>query len=923
MSGLATLVAAALEPADLDALMADMAQDDEAANTTRSVEDEAAGMEVVAQDAEEFGDNAKAHGWHGWAGSMARRFRRFLVSHGERLGYDEEAGPTLDVVRRFMDWCLAGYARLNFSCVGRKADADAYYALHLPYTLAQRCFPMLELGGWVGLERLELKAKAEPFKAEILAYWKRLKESRDDVEALGRSLQKTKWDDRFYFMAQDFVYEQVERRPNWAALHLALMGFVRTTCNRSGAMGKDWYDRAGLTRLWLGRNVLSVGDFMFDTQLFEITVPVPQGASASAAEAARRLDGESGGASGASGGGDATTDDAGDAEESALTQIVEQVLRGEVDVQRIKKHYHELYMYCSSMTADTVEAARRAVNLMLVYLWRRGVFAVQYLGMSDEAVLEAMRARAHGYAGGMPAGALISSNEAWRRWWAGERGYLAPVADAQLRAVRAAALAEAQSALCIVGAAATPVEELRARQRALKAAMALPEAHDVRREPLFVEVASSGRFGAAEMRAEQIGKGFAAIHDALGGRPFGGGLNSVRRNGIVGLREGCERAGRDLNNVKKAVNHHGASGTQVIDVFYDDSTASLDLGALLMQREMQSMESLKCLAVARLPELAQVRVFEDVALGDDVRVLVYEKDPQRLQLLELVGKARERLERLDELVAHEAAVVGAPPGEARVAAAAARSPGAVGVAGAAGAAGAVGPQRDVAGGASEPAEPQSAAKLTAARQRQADSLAALTRRLRLLEGRLRHATVVTKRWELYESHMATFDSLDEATLRARAVVVDRRGVELASMVAQFSSPGPDRRVPPYVSAARRASRAAAATPEAQEARRVARRDAAKRLRPTESGGAGAATAAKRPRRGRLVEARVCMGEGGRVQLRLQPTVDRRVMAALAAPGSAAAFSSVRLRLRGSERALDGAGIAHVRNRAERAARVRI
>ena len=56
MSSLATLVAAALEPSDLGVLMADMAQDDEAANTTRSVEDEAAGMEVVAQDAEEFGD---------------------------------------------------------------------------------------------------------------------------------------------------------------------------------------------------------------------------------------------------------------------------------------------------------------------------------------------------------------------------------------------------------------------------------------------------------------------------------------------------------------------------------------------------------------------------------------------------------------------------------------------------------------------------------------------------------------------------------------------------------------------------------------------------------------------------------------------------------------------------------------------------
>ena len=147
------------------ALAAELEADAERVDAPRTAEEESAGMEEVRAAAVEFGDNAKAHSWHGWAGTMARRFRRFLQRHGERLGYEEGAeadadGPDLEVVRQFIDWCWAGYARLNFSPVGRKADADKYYELHLPYTLAQRCFVMLELPGWVGLEKHELDAKA-------------------------------------------------------------------------------------------------------------------------------------------------------------------------------------------------------------------------------------------------------------------------------------------------------------------------------------------------------------------------------------------------------------------------------------------------------------------------------------------------------------------------------------------------------------------------------------------------------------------------------------------------------------------------------------------------------------------------------------------------------------------------------------------
>ena len=109
-----------------------------------------------------------------------------------------EEGPTLELVRRYVDWCASGAARQRFSGVGRKAHNDKYFELHLPYTLAQKVFPLLKYGGWTDLEKHELQAKAGPYKDAIKEHWNRIKESRECMDSLGHSLQKGKWDDVLY-----------------------------------------------------------------------------------------------------------------------------------------------------------------------------------------------------------------------------------------------------------------------------------------------------------------------------------------------------------------------------------------------------------------------------------------------------------------------------------------------------------------------------------------------------------------------------------------------------------------------------------------------------------------------------------------------------------------------------------------------------
>ena len=57
---------------------------------------------------------------------------------------------------------------------------------------------------------------------------------------------------------------------NRAVLRLAVMGFIRTTCVRSGSMARDWFDRSGKAARWIGVNVLSVKDYEWDREGFRI-----------------------------------------------------------------------------------------------------------------------------------------------------------------------------------------------------------------------------------------------------------------------------------------------------------------------------------------------------------------------------------------------------------------------------------------------------------------------------------------------------------------------------------------------------------------------------------------------------------------------------------------------------------------------------
>ena len=52
------------------------------------------------------------------------------------------------------------------------------------------------------------------------------------------------------------------------------------------------------------------------------------------------------------------------------------------------------------------------------------MFDVQYDGMSDAEKAAAVRERGTGYAGGMPLGAKIGAEAAFKRWWEGERAYV-------------------------------------------------------------------------------------------------------------------------------------------------------------------------------------------------------------------------------------------------------------------------------------------------------------------------------------------------------------------------------------------------------------------------------------------------------------------------------------------------------------------
>ena len=59
----------------------------------------------------------------------------------------------------------------------------------------------------------------------------------------------------------------------------------------------------------------------------------------------------------------------------------EDSLAGDVQIQRVKFHYFERYVYGMAQTPDALEVARRASTWLFLYMWRRGLFEVQYAGI--------------------------------------------------------------------------------------------------------------------------------------------------------------------------------------------------------------------------------------------------------------------------------------------------------------------------------------------------------------------------------------------------------------------------------------------------------------------------------------------------------------------------------------------------------------
>ena len=181
-------------------------------------------------------------------------------------------------------------------------------------------------------------------------------------------------------------------------------------------------------------------------------------------------------------------------------------LRGEVELQRVKRYYYERnYKYEYSVTPEHADVARRAATWQAVYFWRRGLYKVQYAGMSEEAMRASIDARASGYAGGMPPGAQISEEEAIDRWIAGERAYMR-MAD--------------------------PLKRVGERNP-----------YDLSNEPMFVRLDAEMRLTTREMHTEEAGAVYRELSDEMGAKPHSGGVNCGRRNSAVAVSQGLDSQG--------------------------------------------------------------------------------------------------------------------------------------------------------------------------------------------------------------------------------------------------------------------------------------------------------------------------------------------------------------------------------------------
>jgi hypothetical protein len=120
---------------------------------------------------------------------MKRKWCRFVVEFGARLGYVSGASPTIQFVLQFVSYMHNN--RDRWSSFGRKGMGNSAF-LSAAYHLPKYVFPELEYAGWDGLDSVALKMKGVPHKAAVLDERKRLVVGNGDVGSTGQVYQGSK-----------------------------------------------------------------------------------------------------------------------------------------------------------------------------------------------------------------------------------------------------------------------------------------------------------------------------------------------------------------------------------------------------------------------------------------------------------------------------------------------------------------------------------------------------------------------------------------------------------------------------------------------------------------------------------------------------------------------------------------------------------
>ena len=468
------------------------------------------------------------------ARTCENRWRLFLTT----AGYSVHNEPTLQMVEEFTVFMFK-FRQLRSSA--DKAGLGDSSVLLARYTLGQKVFPVMGYSDWQGQSAAELRTKSKPFSDKLAETWQRLRRALPEMKSSEKPFVKYKWSEEAYFHAQDTVYELMDSGAelvNVGLTWLMVMAMPRASCQRSGSMAKDSVDmRNGSVWGPDGLNVLSVKDLVWSRSGMNITF----------------MDG--------------------------TTELG--ASRAELTFNRLKHHYFVAaaggYEYLMSITPDAEAVVRRSADIACMYLMRRGLFAVQYSGMTPKAIEAALASRReNGYPGGMPPGAVIDAEEAVRRFVAGEKQYLKQVED----------------------------------------------------EPLLVMLQRGGSraFLQQEMTTRVFGEVFASVTLEAGFKPGSGGVNNIRRSTMSLVQKGAERLGFDPSMHAKRMVNHRSVGHGTREGVYEDCTNTTDMGAFLMQRRVESIEGLADLAATRCSELRKYRKPDDVRSRDPLWKLLHKNE---------------------------------------------------------------------------------------------------------------------------------------------------------------------------------------------------------------------------------------------------------------------------------------------------------